>query len=229
MKNAKLSIILSIILAIIGVVFLLTSINLMIYNNKLKKENIKILATVTNSDFNNQFTTVSFFINEKEYNAIAQKYYSEVQIGDTIEIYYNKENPTQILLESNNKNPAIYFVISVILLAISLSVIIHKLNNLVDKETVKKTGKRVEAELEDIVYNTKITSNGKHPYYIICIWKNKVTGKTYRFKSDNLWYNPNEQFKKSGIEKVPVYIIPSNPNQYYVDIDSINEKNSKEK
>lgn len=229
MKNTKLSIIVGIIVSIIGMVFLLTSINLMISENKFKKENIKISATVTDSNSNNKFTAVSFFIDTKEYNTIVPKYYAEIKTGDEIEIYYNKEDPNQILLEDYSKGAGIYFFISIILLAVGLSIIIYKLNNSINKDTIIKTGKLIEAQLDDIVYNTKVTINGKHPYYVICYWKNKINGKTYKFKSENLWYNPNEQFKKSGIDKIPVYIIPSNPNQYYVDIKKINEINSKEK
>lgn len=228
MKSTKVNIIVGIILSIIGMIFLLTSINLKISDNKFKKENLKISATVTDSNSNNKFTTVSFFIDEKEYNAIAKEYYSKIKVGDKIEIYYNKQEPTQILLKASNRNTNVYFGISIILLAIGLSIIIHKLNNSVNKESIIKTGKRIEAQLEDIVYNTKVTINGKHPYYITCYWKNRINGKTYKFRSENVWYNPTDQFKKSGIEKIPVYIIPSNPNQYYVDMENINEKNSRE-
>ena len=188
----------------------------------MKKENVEIEALVTDSNSINKFTAVTFQVDEKEYNAMAKTYDAQIKSGDKITIYYNKENPSIIFIENNNTNGGIFIGLGIVLTAIGLSAILHKLNNSVNKEEIIRTGKKIQADLIDIVYDTRTTANGMHPYYVICGWKNKISGKSYRFKSESLWYDPKPQIKKAGIYKIPVFIIPSNPNQYYVAIDELN-------
>lgn len=213
---------LGIILALVGVILLFTGIKTTISNNTFKKENVEIEALVTDSNSVNKFTAVTFQVDEKEYNAMAKTYDSQIKTGDKITIYYNKENPSIIFIENNNTNGGVFIGLGIVLAAIGLSTILHKLNNSVNKEEIIRTGKKIQADLIDIVYDTKTTANGMHPYYVICGWKNKISGKSYRFKSESLWYDPKPQIKKSGIDKIPVFIIPSNPNQYYVAMDELN-------
>ena len=211
-----------IILSLVGVILLFSGIKMIISNNNFKAENIQIEATVTDSNSLNKYTAVTFYIEEKEYNAMAKTYDSQIKNGDKINIYYNKENPSIIYIENSNTNGGKFIGIGIVVAAIGLSIILHKLNNAVNKEEIIKTGKKIQADIEDIVYNTKTTANGIHPYYIVCSWKNKISGKTYKYKSENIWYDPKPYIKKSGLDKIPVFIIPSNPNQYYVAINEIN-------
>lgn len=221
-SQKRLEFILGIIFAFIGVILLFSGIKTMISNNTFKNENIKIEATVTDSNSVNKYTAVTFYIEEKEYNAMAKTYDSQIKTGDKIEIYYNKQNPSIIYIENGNTNGGVLIGIGVLLSAVGLSTILHKLNNSVNKEEIIKTGKKIQADLEDIVYDTKTTANGLHPYYIVCTWKNKMNGKIYKYRSESIWYDPKPQIKKLGLEKIPVYIMPSNPSKYYVAIDEIN-------
>lgn len=221
-SQKRLEFILGLVLALIGVILVFSGINKIISNSNFKRENIQIEAIVTDSNSNNKYTAVSFYIDEKEYNSIAKTYSSQIKTGDKITIFYSKENPSIIYIENGNTNGGVFIGIGIVLLAIGLSSVLHKLNNSVNKEEIIRTGKKIQADLEDIVYDVKTTANGVHPYYVVCIWKNKLDGRTYKFRSENLWYDPKQHIKKSGIEKIPVYIIPTNPNQYYVAIEEIN-------
>lgn len=223
-KQKRFEFLLGIVLALLGVIILFLGIKTVITNNAFKKENIEIEALVTDSNSINKFTAVTFKIDEKEYNAMAKTYDSQIKSGDKIIIYYNKENPSIIFIENNNTNGGAFVGVGIILLAIGFSIILNQLNNFTNKEEIKKTGKKIQAELVDIVCDTKKTANGIHPYYIVCCWKNKMSGKTYRFKSEYIWYDPKSQIKKLGIDRLPVFIIPSNPNQYYVSIEELNKK-----
>ncbi len=226
-SQKKIEFILGIILAFLGIILLFSGINKIISNNNFKRENIQIEAIVTDSNSNNKYTAVSFFIDEKEYNAIAKSYSSQIKNGDKITIFYNKENPSIICIEDGNANGGVFIGIGGVILVIGLSFTLNKSNNSVNKEEIIKTGKKIQAELEDIVYDIKTTSNGKHPYYIVCSWKNKIDGKTYTFRSDNLWYDPKPYIKKLDLEKIPVYIIPSNPKQYHVAVKELTSAKNK--
>lgn len=221
-SQKRIEFILGLVFSLLGVILVFSGINKTISNNNFKRENTQIEATVTDSNSNNKYTAVSFFIDEKEYNSISKTYSSQIKTGDKITIFYSKENPNIIFIENGNTNGGVFIGIGIVLLAIGLSSVLHKLNNSVNKEEIIKTGKKIQADLDDIVYDIKTTANGVHPYYVVCTWKNKLDGKTYKFRSENLWYNPKEHIKKSNIEKIPVYIIPTNPNQYYVAIEEIN-------
>lgn len=223
----KIEFILGIILSFLGVILLFSGINQINSNNNFKRENIQIEAIVTDSNSNNKFTAVSFFIDEKEYKAIAKSYSSQIKNGDKITVFYNKENPSIICIEDVNANGGAFIGIGGVILIIGLGFAINKSNNSVNKAEIIKTGKKIQAGLEDIVYDTKTTSNGKHPYYIVCSWKNKIDGKTYKFRSDNLWYDPNPYIKKLNLERIPVYIIPSNPKQYHVAVEEITSAKNK--
>lgn len=225
MKNPKILMLIGAIAVVIGVVLLFKGITSISTYNTFKNNNEKIQALVTDSNSTSKYTAVSFFVESKEYKTVVSEYSSDIKTGDEIEIFYNKENPSEVMLKGQSNNAVIYFVVSIAMLFAGLSVVIHNASNTGNKTDVKKSGKLINAELLEIVCDTKVKANGQHPYYIKCKWKNALNGKEYVFKSEPLWYNPNEQFKKSGLTQIPVYIIPSNPKQYYVDMESVNSLN----
>lgn len=214
---------------VVGAILLFIGISMFISNSKFKKNNVEVTATVIDSNSANKYTAVTYYVDGKEINASINKYVSGLTAGSKTKVFYNKNNPTEILLDEESRFAGAYLGIGVIVLATGLFIVLHKLNNAVDKETLKKTGMRIKAKFTDIECDTKMKQNGEHPYYVICTWKNKLDNREYTFKSNAIWYNPEEQIKKSGNDEIPVYIIPTNPKKYYVAMEEYNSSNIEEK
>jgi len=80
---------------------------------------------------------------------------------------------------------------------------------------VKSHGMPIQAPIERVSLNRCIAKNSKHPHQIVCQWHDPFTNLVYTFKSENIWYNP-EQFI-SERKNLTVYIDRRNPKKYWVD------------
>ena len=81
------------------------------------------------------------------------------------------------------------------------------------------SGQYIYATVESIQYNKNYTMNGQHPFIIYCTYKDDYKNIIYRFKSDNIWTNP-EYFVQPGSE-IKVFVDRQNYKNYHVDIESI--------
>ena len=71
--------------------------------------------------------------------------------------------------------------------------------------------------------NTSYSVNNRHPYNIICEWYNVEDGKTYIFKSNNIWMNPENKIEEQNITTFPIYIDLEDKKNYVIDINSLIE------
>ncbi len=91
-----------------------------------------------------------------------------------------------------------------------------------DKRVEKKrarlmeTGERIYAKVESCESNTGISVNGHSPYRVVC--RHSREGVGYIYRSDDIWSYP-----KLTSDTVAVYVNPSNPHDYYVDLQSVME------
>ena len=69
--------------------------------------------------------------------------------------------------------------------------------------------------------NFTVSVNGRHPYYIVVSWTDPATKKTYLFKSDSMWVNPDVMIAQRDLRVFPVYLDPKIPKHYTVDTDSL--------
>ncbi len=80
-------------------------------------------------------------------------------------------------------------------------------------ERLKVSGQRIDARVTEVGQNTSYKVNGRSPFCIFA--QAEINGGIEIFKSDNLWFNP-EQFVKVG-QTVQVLYDPTSPKNYYVD------------
>lgn len=226
MLDQKKKVILGKLLLIASLVFFIIGIKNFISINNFKSENEKIFAKVTDSNKENKFTSVSFYLGDKEYKTVANEYDANYKVGDEIEIFYKKDEPNVIILKDTNQGYLVPFVAAICSIIVGLSFSVQKGNNVKKNLQIKQNGKRIEAEIIKVMKNSRTKVNGVNPYYVVCKWTNKKNGHEYLFNSDDVWYNPNEQLVKAGITKVPVYVNPQNPQEYYVDLEEVNTLNS---
>ncbi|RKS87595.1 uncharacterized protein DUF3592 [Orbus hercynius] len=141
------------------------------------------------------------------------------QIGEHIEILYNPAEPDNAAV--NNFMAIWGGVIALGLFGIILfgaGIIFFWLSRRKNKlkRDMVNNGRCVTATIESVKIDKSVKVNGRYPYVIMCYWTDRLAPDTvYRFKSDNIWCNPEPYINK---ETIPVFIDENNPHRYYVDI-----------
>jgi len=138
--------------------------------------------------------------------------------GDKVEVYFNPNKLHDAQIKSFASQwfgvtiiGSLGFVFTLIGLGIGLSIYKKSRN----KEYLLANGQKIETVFQSVGLNGSYSVNGRNPYLIYSQWYDTIANKVYNFESDNIWFNP-QPFIKSG--KISVYINPSNPKKYYMDI-----------
>ena len=139
--------------------------------------------------------------------------------GNNIEIYYLKSNPEMISCDAQDSLlwilpgvGSIFFVMG------GIGVIINVVK--INKEgKIKKIGNEIFAPIKEVKEIKTINFRGKHPYKIICEYKDPETKKLYTYDSDLLWNDPNYMIANNKITNLKVYVDPKNKNHYAVETD----------
>lgn len=82
------------------------------------------------------------------------------------------------------------------------------------RNSLLKTGKKIEARIQSVERNAGVSINGRSPFRILSQWQDPQTSLLHVFASENIWYDPTQFLHR---ESVDVYIEPANPKHYYVD------------
>lgn len=78
-----------------------------------------------------------------------------------------------------------------------------------------QTGVPVEAVFVGVEHNRNITVNRRHPLVVVMRWTDPESGRSYTFRSENLWEDPAGRLEPSAVR---VFIQRGNPRRYYVDL-----------
>ncbi len=78
------------------------------------------------------------------------------------------------------------------------------------------TGQRIEAKVTEVAPDTSMQLNGIYPFRIEAQWLDPSVNQMRMFKSDRIWFNPTDYMPAGG--HIGVFIDPSNPKKYHVDI-----------
>ena len=210
---------------IIGVIVLIASIALFVYDYQLEKRAVNITATITTIDYDKgkPQATVKYSVERETYrqkvDVLEDKEYN---IGDGLDIKYDMNNPGKLI---ENEHYIIYLpllVISILILLISVpktKKILKKNSNI---KYLKAKGLYLNGTIRDIIIN----NNGKKvkgvfPYKLRCKYFNPTDQQEYLFESVDTYINLNEIMMKYHNKEVLVYIDKQNTSNYYVDLDSL--------
>ncbi len=107
--------------------------------------------------------------------------------GKCISILVNKDDPTDVV------EPGTNLVIGIVFMALGgIAILVggvsmfkewkykKKLDNL------KRTGKRLQARIDQITVNERIAINEEHPYVIWCSYVDESSGAQFVYKSENI-------------------------------------------
>jgi len=82
------------------------------------------------------------------------------------------------------------------------------------RASLMKHGRRVEAQVQDVIVNESLSANGRSPFQIVTQWLDPETGLLHIFKSENIWFDPSTYIET---EKIGVFVDRANPKRYVVD------------
>lgn len=110
----------------------------------------------------------------------------------------------------------ILFLMGLIFFAIGFIPFLMMLRKNGIKKKLLQNGRLIQAKITSVDYNTSLSVNGRCPFVIHCQWTDPVMkDPLYRYKSDNIWFNPSDFIHG---DTIAVYIDQDNPNRYYVDL-----------
>ncbi len=181
----------------------------------------RIMYTTARSEY----PMVEYEWKEETYYSILDFQSSRFYEGEVIQVFVNPKKPTQVEVETG------YWVgigitggMGVVLMIMGLGVLIFMRSRKNRQEKLLLTGKRIEAEIEEVFYNTMMSAGSRHPYIIFCSWKNPADGVCYHFRSANLWEDPAPILEKYQIKTLPVYLDERHIRHYFIALDCITEK-----
>lgn len=221
--------------SLIGIAALIYSFVLRAQDKEFFENAESVTATICNieqhetkdSDGNikyEHYVYVDYEVNGESFtNVYLCQYQSGMHEGDTIEAFYNPNNPSAVKAYfdvdsyyNNIVGVAIFFmVVGALPVIISLISGRGKYKN----RGLIETGRSVCATIRSIEANYNTQVNGKHPYWVICEEVNEIEGVIYRYTSHKVYEDLTRRIAPG--DQVAVYINPNNPDQYYVNLDEI--------
>lgn len=233
MKKDKCLGILEIVFSLIGVVMIVVAIIIGVNAVNKKKSYLPVDATITeidsyrDSDGDVSYKVyVSYRVKGKWYDNVSLGYYSSsMDVDDVIEVFYNPENPGKITsLTGMWIGAGICGLMGIVFFCVGGGITIGNfLKNKRYKELIEG-GRYCMATIDSIDWNRNYTVNGQHPYVIYCSCHDEYSDIIYKYKSDNIWYDPSPILETRGITELKVYIDRNDPKKYYVDISVIEDK-----
>lgn len=235
MKRKNLNNALCIVLCTVGFIFIIIGIvNINTINSKNRVETIGIITNIDTYIYTKDYEDykdyeerhvvyVKYKIDEKEYMSRTTNYYSSsFYVGKEVKLYYNKDNPNQVIIK---ESIILFSVIGTIFFTIGILGIICGIRKEIKQKNLIKNGKRIDAQYVKTRIGNYVI-NGNHPYFIVCEWDNPEDNKKYIFKSSNIWLSidPERVIKNKKIKTFPVYINPKNKKQYVIDIKQLVEE-----
>lgn len=229
MKQKSTEWFIAIMLTIMGAIFFI--IGLMVIKNEMsfKSKSIETVAEITDietyrsRDNTDHIVYIKYIVNNKVYNEVLNYWNSGMSVGEEVNILYNPDNPNEMTAKNSSYFAFIFPVIGGITFIIGILILINKIKRKNMKSELLKNGDYITAEIEEIIYNTSYTVNGRHPYIITCRWENPADGNTYLFKSENIWYNPASIIEERNITTFPVYINRNNLKKYFMSLENIED------
>ena len=219
----------SIIATVLAVIILIV-INVLINNNaKFIETAVETEAVIKDIKYVKEIereeiksVEVAYNVNGKEYRSNLNQTNSKMYKGKTVSIYYNPENPEEIILNDNNSLYIFEIIMCIILVFCIGSTILSLKKVIIYYSTLN--GREVDA---DVVKINEKTLFGKKNFVIQCKWVDEK-GVEYIFNSLN-YTEPYfiHEFDKMHIEKLKVRFKENNISKYVVITEKIDRKLAK--
>lgn len=232
MKRGNFTFIFFGIFALIGIGLLCGGIAWLANGIEFKQTAIEVTAEVVHiesyrdSDGDRSYRPyVTYSVNGETYTDIPLHQYSgDMYVGQEVTLLCNPDHPEQTMITwAVYLGAGILMGIGAIFALIGILPIVLTVTKNLKQKKILQNGQILHATVDNIIWNTSLSVNGRHPYVIHCTYKDEYQDITYRFKSNNLWTDPSPVFPIGSY--ISVYVDPKNYSHYYVDAEQkIEEK-----
>lgn len=230
MKKKKSGVILVFsIFLIVGIVFVAVGIGVLYSGIRFRKNAVETRAVITDiqthrsGDDTHHSVWVEYEYDGKVYKDVRlNEYNSGMYTGKEITILVDPKNPQKASTEYGLIFAGgVFLLMGVIFSCVGIIPIIVGIKRSSLQKQLIAGGRSIFAKVESITHNTSYRVNGRSPYVVYCTYQDEYKGVVYRFKSDNIWQNP-EYFLQPGSD-VRVYVNGEDYSKYYVDVESMIE------
>lgn len=225
-KVASFPLILGIAFFIAGMIFVSVGVAVHISDANFKESALTTTGTIidirssTDSDGDTDYdVVVEFIVKGQRYSGKLNYYFSSMDEGDTLTIYYNPDNPNDFMGENSVTGLIILIIFGGVFALIGLGFVISGFMSKAKRKRVLGYNFIIKANISSFDLNTRLTVNGKHPYILTATIMSPYDGLMYTFKSDSIWTDLTLIIENYNIKTVPVYVNPQNYKEYYVDLD----------
>ena len=219
----------SIVFLLIGIIFTTVSVIFIVFDFNIRNnwvESTGIISSVNHSSEKIEFT---YNYNGYSYEFKSSTYYPFIDIGDSIDIYINPDNPNTIYESSKLYVILVFFVFGVPILILGIVFFKQHLKFMIIRKRCLNTGryKRVKVlRFEETSFNVRTSRFGRYsfnrryrPYYVMIV---EYQGLEY--KSNMYLPEPVDIcFKNATVDFY--YISEEN---YFIDVASIKHEDSEE-
>lgn len=145
------------------------------------------------------------------------------EVGERVEVLYAPGHSEDARLQgffSQWGAPLIAGVLGVILCVVGAGFLLWPRWKARKVAWLRKNGRKVAAEPVEVVLDPSISINHRHPYRILCQWRDPASGETHVFRSDALWADPGPML---GHQPLTVWVAPNDPRRYHVELPFLKE------
>ena len=141
-------------------------------------------------------------------------------IGEQVRVLYDRDDPTDALIDDFVSLWLIPLILSGIgLVFFTVGTVMAVLPWFADRrrQKLERFGNRITADIVG-VQRRNLRINRQHAYRVEARWQDPRSSQTYRFFSENIWFDPTGYLTD---ETVPVLIDQANPKIYHMDVTSV--------
>lgn len=180
--------------------------------------NIASISARRDSDGDTSYSVfVSYSYENQDYPHVPLRFYSSgMYEGQEIPLLVDPKNPGRVTSRAGDIFGCTMFlgIGTVFLLAGLIPLIWIGVRSQRDRRLLEN-GKMLTAAVERIDLNTSVTQNGRHPYIIICAYRDISQNVVYRFRSRNLTQEPDY----APGDSIHVYVDPRDYSRYVVHVE----------
>ena len=143
--------------------------------------------------------------------------------GEKVSVLYAPNNPSDAKIDSFFSLWGVALIMGILGLsfaAVGGGILIAQIRNQKKIAWLKIHGQPLITQFQSVQRNTRLKVNGKSPWVIHSQWNDTRENKVYTFKSENLWFDPENYIQDP---QITVLIDRQNKKRYYMDVSFLPE------
>ena len=214
-----------IVFALAGLLFLIVGIVLIINTSRILDDAVEVtgvireITTYTESDgdVGHKVYVDYEYEGEAYYNKFLSLYTATMSPGKSIDLLIDPDAPDQPYTVGNIVVGVICTALGALLICVGISPFVKRAHRKAKAKRLIKQGHYLPATIDSVKMNFSHAVNGLHPYIVYCSYEDRYTGTLYKFKSEEIWYNPRDYHQK-GMD-IKVYVKGQDYSKYHVDLE----------